>query len=122
MLIAGALIYSILTLGQSTGTRATLALCALSLLGMLAVYEIRATWLVVYDHPDTPRELLVYVQSSPDIPLISKDIHELAISQTRNQRSPSDPAGGHSMPHCETPHWQDEPHADCICAEIPVLV
>jgi uncharacterized protein (TIGR03663 family) len=98
LLIAGALIYSILTLGQSTGTRATLALCALSLLGMLAVYEIRATWMVVYDHPDTPRELLVYVQSSPDIPLISKDIHELAISQTRNQRSPSDPTGGHSMP------------------------
>ncbi|HEY3232711.1 MAG TPA: TIGR03663 family protein, partial [Roseiflexaceae bacterium] len=70
----------------------------LTIIGMLAVYEIRATWMVVYDHPDTPREMLIYVQSSPDIPLISQDIHELAISQTRNTRTLSDPIGGHTMP------------------------
>jgi streptogramin lyase len=65
---------------------------------VLAVYEIHSTWMVVYDHPDTPREPLIFVQSSPDVPLISQDIHELAISQTRNQRSDADPIGGHTMP------------------------
>ncbi len=54
--------------------------------------------MVVYDHPDTPREPLIFVQSSPDVPLISQDIHELAISQTRNQRSAADPIGGYTMP------------------------
>ena len=96
--IVGALIYGILTIGQTIGTRVTLALCALTLAGLLAAYEIRATWMVVYDHPDTPRELLIYTQSSPDVPLIVQDIRELAINLTRNRRSASDPTGGHTMP------------------------
>ncbi len=61
LLVAGALIYGILTIGQSVGTRLTLVLSALTIIGMLTVYEIRATWMVVYDHPDTPREMLIYV-------------------------------------------------------------
>ncbi len=96
--IVGALIYGILTLGQSIGTRVTLALCGLTIAGLLGLYMIRATWMVVYDHPDTPSELLVYTQSSPDVPLIVQNIRELAISQTRNRRSSNDPVGGHSMP------------------------
>jgi uncharacterized protein (TIGR03663 family) len=98
LLIAGLLIYGVLTIGQSAGTSVTLALSALTVAGVLAVYEIHSTWMVVYDHPDTPREPLIFVQSSPDVPLISQDIHELAISQTRNQRSDADPIGGHTMP------------------------
>ena len=65
---------------------------------MLAAYTIRSTWLVVYDHPDTPNELLIYVQSTPDLPLIVKDIKVLAINQTRNNRSNADPVGGLTMP------------------------
>jgi sugar lactone lactonase YvrE len=98
LLVAGVLIYGVLTIGQSLGTRLTLALAALTVLGAVAVYEIHATWMVVYDHPDTPREMLIFVQSSPDVPLISQEIHELAISQTRNRRTDADPIGGYSMP------------------------
>ncbi|NJO84983.1 MAG: hypothetical protein HC828_21005 [Blastochloris sp.] len=50
------------------------------------------------EHPDTPREPLIYTQSSPDVPLIVNDLRELAIAQTRNTRSAQDFAGGLSMP------------------------
>ena len=96
--IMGALIYGILTIGQAIGSRMTLTLCALTIAVLLGAYMIRATWMAVYDHPDTPRELLVYTQTSPDVPLISADLHMLAINQTRNTRSADDPIGGHSMP------------------------
>jgi uncharacterized protein (TIGR03663 family) len=98
LLISGALIYGLLTIGQNIGARTTLALAALTVAGFLAVYEIHATWMVVYDHPDTPSDPLIFVQSSPDVPLISQDIHELSIAQTRNRRTAEDPVGGYSMP------------------------
>jgi uncharacterized protein (TIGR03663 family) len=98
LLFGGGLLFGILTIGQQIGARATLALCALTIFGVLAVYTIRSTWLVVYDHPDTPEELLIYVQSTPDVPLIVNDIKTLAINQTRNSRSAGDPIGGRTMP------------------------
>jgi uncharacterized protein (TIGR03663 family) len=98
LLVAGALIYTVLTIGQRAGAGITLVLAGLAVAGALTIYEVHATWQVVYDHPDTPREPLIFVQSSPDVPLISQDIHELAISQTRNRRTDDDPIGGHSMP------------------------
>ncbi|MBK9715858.1 MAG: TIGR03663 family protein [Kouleothrix sp.] len=98
LLIAGLLIFGLLTIGQHIGARATLAICALTIFGILGAYTIRATWMVVYDHPDTPIELLIYVQSTPDVPLIVDDIRTLAINQTRNTRTAADPTGGHSMP------------------------
>ena len=98
LLIAGLLIFGLLTIGQHLGSRATLTICALTIFGLLAAYSVRASWMVVYDHPDTPVEMLVYVQSPPDVPLIVNDIRTLAINQTRNQRNAEDPTGGHTMP------------------------
>ena len=98
LLIAGGLLFGILTIGQQIGARATLALCGLTIFAFLAAYTIRSTWLLVYDHPDTPNELLIYVQSTPDLPLIVKEIKVLAINQTRNNRSNADPVGGLTMP------------------------
>jgi uncharacterized protein (TIGR03663 family) len=98
LLIGGLLIFGILTIGQHTGTRATLTICGLTIFALLALYSVRASWLVVYDHPDTPIEMLIYVQSPPDVPKIVDDLRELAINQTRNKRNPADPTGGHTMP------------------------
>src|SRR5215213_127555 len=98
LVIAGGLLFGILTIGQQIGARATLALCGLTIFAFLAAYTIRSTWLLVYDHPDTPNELLIYVQSTPDLPLIVNDIKVLAINQTRNNRSNADPVGGLTMP------------------------
>jgi predicted membrane-bound mannosyltransferase len=85
--VAGVLLYAILTLGQRLGARLTLGVCALTLAALTGTYTLRATWMVVYAHPDTPRDPLVYVQSSPDVPLIVDEIRELAIAQTRNARN-----------------------------------
>lgn len=96
--IGGALLYSLLSIAQRSGWRRMLAMAALTIAGLMSLYMIRASWMVVYDHPDTPVDPLVYVQSTPDVPLIVKDIRELAISQTRNSRSANDPVGGLTMP------------------------
>ncbi|HNP69820.1 MAG TPA: TIGR03663 family protein [Kouleothrix sp.] len=98
LVIAGLLIFGLLTIGQRVGRAATLVIVALTLFGLLAAYSVRASWMVVYDHPDTPVEMLIYVQSPPDVPLIVRDIRTLAINLTRNQRTADDPTGGHSMP------------------------
>jgi uncharacterized protein (TIGR03663 family) len=98
LLVLGLLIFALLTIGQRVGAKVTMALVALTLAGVTGAYMIRATWMVVYDHPDTPSEPLVYVQSSPDVPMISREIHTLALNQTRNVRTADDPAGGLSMP------------------------
>ncbi|HWQ13779.1 MAG TPA: SBBP repeat-containing protein, partial [Roseiflexaceae bacterium] len=96
--VAGALLYAILTIAQRAGAKLVLGVCALTLAALAGAYTTRATWLVVYDHPDTPRDPLVYVQSSPDVPLIVREIRELAVNQTRNARNPGDPIGGLTMP------------------------
>ena len=40
--------------------------------------SLRNTSSVVYGHPDTPTEPLIYTQTSPDVPRLSREIHELA--------------------------------------------
>ncbi len=98
LIIAGALIYGLLSLAGRAGGRAVLALCGLSLAGLIGSYTLRATWMAVYEHPDTPVELLVYTQTAPDVPRYVADIRELAINLTRNSRTAQDAAGGLSMP------------------------
>ncbi len=98
LIVGGALLYALLTIAQRVGWRVTVALAGLTIAGVMGLSTIRATWMVVYAHPDTPVEPLVYVQSSPDVPLIVKNIRELAINQTRNIRNENDPIGGLTMP------------------------
>jgi sugar lactone lactonase YvrE len=98
LLIAGALIYGLLTLATHFSGRVILALVALTFAGVLGAYSVRASWLAVYRHPDTPIELLVYTQTAPDVPRHVADIRALAINLTRNSRTPEDEAGGRSMP------------------------
>jgi uncharacterized protein (TIGR03663 family) len=98
LFVVGAIIFSLLTISQSIGARLTAVICTLTIAGLVGMYMIRATWMVVYNHPDTPREPLVYTQSSPDVPRIVDQLRELAIAQTRNTRSAQDIAGGLSLP------------------------
>lgn len=98
LIVAGFLIYALLTLAQRIGRRTSFLIGVLTVAALLSGYMVRATWMAVYDHPDTPRELLVYTQSSPDVPNIVAELNELSITQTRNTRTAGDPTGGHSMP------------------------
>lgn len=98
LIIAGVLIYGLLTLGQQLGSRVVFALMGLTLATLMGAYMVRASWLVVYTHPDTPIEPLIYTQTSPDVPRYVEEMHRLAINQTRNHRDSEDVAGGLSMP------------------------
>jgi uncharacterized protein (TIGR03663 family) len=98
LLIAGGLIYALLTLASNLGGRVVLAVAGLTVAGVIGLYTLRATWLAVYEHPDTPVELLVYTQTSPDVPRIVGDVRELAINLTRSSRTSEDATGGTTMP------------------------
>ncbi|NTW00128.1 MAG: TIGR03663 family protein, partial [Oscillochloris sp.] len=98
LIIAGLLIYGLLTLASHVGSRVILALVGLTLAGLIGAYTLRATWMAVYEHPDTPVELLVYTQTAPDVPRYMADIRELAVNLTRNSRTSQDISGGLSMP------------------------
>ncbi len=98
LLIVFGLIYALLTLISQTGLRAVSAAIGLTAAALLGAYMVRATWLVVYDHPDVPVEPLIYTQTAPDVPRYAADIRELAINLTRGSRSPQDTTGGLTMP------------------------
>jgi predicted membrane-bound mannosyltransferase/DNA-binding beta-propeller fold protein YncE len=48
------------------------------LIGFLGVLTFRNDWRINFIHPDTPDEMLIYTQSSPDIPKVKKLIDEYA--------------------------------------------
>jgi uncharacterized protein (TIGR03663 family) len=98
LLIAGGLIYALLTLANDLGGRAVLAVAGLTLAVVIGGYTLRATWMAVYHHPDVPIELLVYTQSAPDVPRIVGDVRELAVNLTRGERTAEDATGGLTMP------------------------
>lgn len=98
LLIGGVLIFSLLTIMQFVSLRPTVAISIVTVAFLFGLYMLRASWMVVYEHPDTPIEPLVYVQTSPDVPRIVDDLRILAINQSRNDRSAADPVGGNSMP------------------------
>jgi uncharacterized protein (TIGR03663 family) len=84
-------------LGKNIGRTTTLRLIAVGLVGMLGLYTVRSSVNAVYYQPDVPVEFLVYTQTAPDVPLIVHEVEQIAITQTRNTRSISDPIGGNSM-------------------------
>ena len=94
----GAALFGLLTVAANIGGRLVLRLVALTLAGILLLYGVRSLVQVVYLHPDTPVEPLIYTQTTPDVPVIVDDIRRMAINQTRNERSVEDPTGGLSMP------------------------
>lgn len=47
-------------------------------IGLFGALTVRADYRLNWIHPDTPDELLIYTQSSPDIPKVAKKIDELA--------------------------------------------
>ncbi len=97
LILAGLTVAGLWFIGTEIGPRLVLRLSALTLAGVLVLYSVRAISLVVYTHPDTPVEPLIYTQTSPDIPVMVDLIRQTAINQTRNDRSKDDPTGGNSM-------------------------
>jgi uncharacterized protein (TIGR03663 family) len=45
---------------------------------VLGVFYVRTSWMVTYKHGDIPVEMLVYVQSSPDITWVAREIERIS--------------------------------------------
>lgn len=98
LLIGAGLLYGIFHLSTQTGYATAGRLALLTLVSILTAYGIRSSWMINFEAPDTARDPLVYTQTAPDVPRIVHDVRDLAINQTRNQRTNGDVAGGLSMP------------------------
>ncbi len=98
ILVAGGCVFALLTIATWFGSRVVLRLAALTCAAVLLVYGIRAATLVVYRTPDTPIEPLIYTQTAPDVPILVRQIQQLAINHSRNSRTADDPTGAFSMP------------------------
>jgi uncharacterized protein (TIGR03663 family) len=94
----GIAIFGLITVAGNVGARNVARVAALTAAGLLLLYGVNSAVQVVYLHPDTPVEPLIYTQTSPDVPVIVEEIKRTAISQTRNDRSKEDPVGGLTMP------------------------
>lgn len=74
------------------------AIVALTFSLVLVAYGIRSTALAVYAHGDVPVEMLIYTQSSPDVPIVMGLIDRLSRDETAfDSRNATDVTGGHSL-------------------------
>jgi uncharacterized protein (TIGR03663 family) len=67
---------------------------------LLAVLSLRTGFEVSYAHPDTPLEPLIYTQTSPDVPELSRAIHELA-AERAERRASAECQGQLDAPRCQ---------------------
>ncbi|MBI3743869.1 MAG: TIGR03663 family protein, partial [Chloroflexi bacterium] len=89
--MTGAVIYLLVFLATFAyvwwrlGNKASIRLVALSIVGLLAFFTVRAATQAAYANADDPRELIVYSQLSPDVARIAADIEQrdaVAFKQT----------------------------------------
>ena len=74
LLLVSGLTALVLYLTTRVGRREGLALAGLGVVLVLFVLGVRAGWIASYRNGDVPLEMLVYTQSSPDIPRIAEEI------------------------------------------------
>jgi predicted membrane-bound mannosyltransferase len=75
--LVGAAVF-IAVIARPWGRSAVPAVLVVAVVGALGFFSVRTTVMSAFVHGDTPRSMLVYTQSSPDIPDIRDDINRLA--------------------------------------------
>ena len=98
LLVTAGLLYGLFYLASKSSYVDIGRLVLLTVVVLLGAYTVRASWLINFEAPDTARDPMVYTQTSPDVPRIVNMVRDLAVNQTRNQRTTGDVAGGLSMP------------------------
>jgi uncharacterized protein (TIGR03663 family) len=78
--LAAAALAPLLALAQPLGRRRLAAVGAAAVVGGLALMSVRAAVVASFEHGDVPREMLVYTQSSPDVPDVMERIEEVAFT------------------------------------------
>lgn len=79
--------------------RRAVAVVTLTFAVLLAAYGLRSMFLATYLHGDVPVEMLIYTQSSPDVPIVSHLVERLSRDESAFDagRTATDVTGGHSM-------------------------
>ena len=106
--------------GRRVGQKNALAFCGISFAVILLGLTIRAGWIASYRNGDTPVEMLVYTQTSPDIPMVMREIDRAAkiTGQGKNLKITIDSADGYTWPwawylrdykNVSYPCYSDEP-------------
>ncbi|HET7770380.1 MAG TPA: flippase activity-associated protein Agl23, partial [Chloroflexota bacterium] len=57
---------------------------AIGALALLSIWTIHTGWPVNFERPDTPKDLLVYTQTAPDVKKVMEDIHRISLEQTND--------------------------------------
>ncbi|MAG34710.1 MAG: hypothetical protein CL878_00450 [Dehalococcoidia bacterium] len=55
---------------------------AVGALGVLGLYTIHTSWPMNFERGDVPKDILIYTQTSPDVPRIMRDIEDLSLKTT----------------------------------------
>ncbi len=84
---------SLLSLGRNAGWVPPLTL----LTGVLAIHTFHNTVTLNFYNGANPIEMMVYVQTTPQVPAVANRILDLSEEATRFDRSALDPTGGHSL-------------------------
>ena len=77
--------------GATVAARAGGGVAAVAVMGMMALLlalSLRTAGGVVYGHPDTPIEPLIYTQTSPDVPALAREIESFAAAGPGSARPP----------------------------------
>ena len=94
------LLYLGYRIAERTGLKLTGQVVVIGLAGILAVFSVRAAVQVSYKNGDVPVEMLVYTQTSPDVPKLVQDIERVAwaTGEGRDMRITVDGADGFVWP------------------------
>jgi len=76
--LAGAVLAPLLLLVPPFGRRRLAVLIAAAVFGGLAMFSVRTGIVAAFEHGDVPREMIVYTQTSPDVPDIMGRIERVA--------------------------------------------
>ena len=77
LLLLVGLLATLVFIGRARGSRAALVPAGVGIMAMLLVLTVHTAWGVTYARGDIPRDMLVYVQTSPDVPNDVKLIQQL---------------------------------------------
>ena len=94
--IFASLMFVLSRIGAAMGPRMLLV----AIVPILFLFTFRAGWQAAYTNGDVPKEILVYTQTSPEIPQIRDEIDRVAArsGQGKNLRIFVDPADGYQWP------------------------
>ena len=86
--IIGFLAYGLWVLARRIGRPAALTMSLSTIVIIMFALTLRAGWIASYVNSDVPNELLIYTQTSPDIPLLVREIQTAGVLTGQNLALP----------------------------------